>query len=302
VKSIVDQLDSLHENDPKLFWKTIDKLKKDTKTQENPISLSSWTTYLKELYDDKTEQLDLSQLEESTLNIKDLDNAFTCKEVKDSIKKLKKNKQPGIDLIHNECLIYGKNVLLLPIVNLFNRVLSSGVFPDTWNISCISFLHKNCDIYNCDNYRCLSLTSCLGKLFTSLLQRRLHTYMENNDLYNKYQAGFRPDHRTTDHIFIIKTPVNKYIHKLKKPIYTCFVDFCKAFDSVWHSGLFKKLLDLKIGGQFYKIIKFMYSNSKFIAKKEKFISQACNAYREIRQGDGLRLMLFNIFTHDFPDN
>jgi hypothetical protein len=53
VKSIVDQLDSLHENDPKLFWKTIDKLKKDTKTQENPISLSSWTTYLKELYDDK---------------------------------------------------------------------------------------------------------------------------------------------------------------------------------------------------------------------------------------------------------
>jgi hypothetical protein len=38
--------------------------------------------------------------------------------------------------------------------------------------------------------------------------------MENNDLYNKYQAGFRPDHRTTDHIFIIKTLVNKYIHKL----------------------------------------------------------------------------------------
>jgi hypothetical protein len=78
-----------------------------------------------------TEQLDLSQLEESNLNIKDLDYAFTCKEVRDSIKRLKKNKQPGIDLIHNELLIYGKNVLLLPIVNLFNRVLSSGVLPDT---------------------------------------------------------------------------------------------------------------------------------------------------------------------------
>ena len=109
VKWLVPKLDSLHENDPKLFWKTIDKLKKDTKTQENPISLSSWTTYLKELYDDKTEQLDLSQLEESNLNIKDLDYAFTCKEVRDSIKRLKKNKQPGIDLIHNEFLIYGKN-------------------------------------------------------------------------------------------------------------------------------------------------------------------------------------------------
>ena len=41
MKSIVDQLDSLHENDPKLIWKTIDELKKDIKTQENPISLSS---------------------------------------------------------------------------------------------------------------------------------------------------------------------------------------------------------------------------------------------------------------------
>jgi hypothetical protein len=47
-----------------------------------------------------------AQLEENNLNIKDLDYVFTCKEVKDSIKKLKKNKQPGIDLIHNEFLIY----------------------------------------------------------------------------------------------------------------------------------------------------------------------------------------------------
>ena len=98
MKSIVDQLDSLHENDPKLFWKTIDKLKKDTKTQENPISLSSWTTYLKELYDDKTEQLDLSQLEENNLNIKDLDYAFTCKEVRDCIKSLRRTNNLALTL------------------------------------------------------------------------------------------------------------------------------------------------------------------------------------------------------------
>ena len=50
----------------------------------------------------------------------------------------------------------------------------------------------------------------------------------------------------------------------------------------------------------YKIIKFMYSNSKFIAKKEKFISQACNAHIGGRQGNGLSHMLFNIFTNDLP--
>ena len=93
----------------------------------------------------------------------DLDFAFTCKEVREGIKRLKKNKQPGIDLIHNEFIIVGKEILLLPIVNLFNRVLSTGIFPDTWNLSCISFLHTNGDICNCDNYICLSLTNCIGK-------------------------------------------------------------------------------------------------------------------------------------------
>jgi hypothetical protein len=211
-------------------------------------------------------KLDLPQEEEESIH----SNRF-CLYLKRSqrrYQKAKENKQPGIDLIHNEFIIFGKDILLLPIVNLFNRVLSTGIFPDTRNLSCISFLHKNGYIYNCDNYRCLSLTSCIGKLFTSLLQRTLHTYMENKELYNKFQAGFRPNYRTTDHIFAIKTIINKYLHKLNKPIFACFVDFSKAFDTVRHLDLFKKLLDLKIGGIVYKTIKFMYSNSKFIVKKE----------------------------------
>lgn len=56
---------------------------------------------------------------------------------------------------------------------------------------------------------------------------------------------------------------------LNKPIFACFVDFSKAFDTVWHLGLFKNIIDLKIGGIFYKTIRFMYSNSKFIVKKKK---------------------------------
>jgi hypothetical protein len=53
--------------------------------------------------------------------------------------------------------------------------------------------------------------------------------MEYKEWYNKFQAGFRPNYRTTDHIFAIKTIINKYLHKLNKPIFACFVDFSKAF-------------------------------------------------------------------------
>jgi len=303
LKSVVSKLDSLHEKDPKAFWKTIDKLKQDTKIQENPISISAWTEYLKELYanNDDGDNFDLTELEKENIHNKDLDFAFNCKEVREGIKNLKRNKQPGIDLIHNEFLIFGKDILLLPIVNLFNRIMTSGIFPDSWNTACISFIHKNGDIYDCNNYRCLSLTSCMGKLFTHLLQGRLHKYMTKNNLYNKFQAGFRPEYRTTDHIFTIKTLINKYLYKHKKPIFACFVDFSKAFDTVWHRGLFKKLLTLQIGGNFYKILKFMYSNSKFVAKKGKFISPVTKVHKGVKQGDSLSPMLFNIYTNDLPE-
>ena len=255
---------------------------------------------MQKLYNETNANIDLSQLEKDNVNNKDLDYAFVCKEIRDGIKRLKKNKQPGIDLIYNEFIIYGKDILLLPIVNLFNKILSTGIFLDAWNLSCISFLHKNGDINICDNYRCMSLTSCLGKLFTSLLQKRLHKYMENNDLYNIYQAGFRPNYKTSDHIFTIKTLINKYLHKCKKPIFACFVDFTKAFDLVWHSALLTKLLDLKIGGNLYKTIKYMYSNSKFVVKKVKLISPICSSYTGVRQMDGLSPLLFNLYTNDMP--
>ena len=84
----------------------------------------------------------------------------------------------------------------------------------------------------------------------------------------------------------------------KQMVYACFVDFSKAFDTVWHSGLFKKLLDLGIGGNFYKVIKHMYSNSKFAVKKDNLMSDFGNYEKGVRQGDGLSPLLFNIYIND----
>ena len=57
--------------------------------------------------------------------------------------------------------------------------------------------------------------------------------------------------------------VDKYVsHGTNGKLYTCFIDFKKAFDSVWHDGLFYKLLHYKIGGKFYDLIKSLYSKTK----------------------------------------
>ena len=66
--------------------------------------------------------------------------------------------------------------------------------------------------------------------------------------------------------------INKYVYKDKKPIYATFIDFSKAFDSVWRQGLLKKLLDLGVGFKFFSIVKDMYSNTKFVFKKGNLLS------------------------------
>jgi hypothetical protein len=99
IKAIVEKLDSFHGDDPKSFWKTIDILRKGVQIQNNPISLSPSTLYMQKLYNETNANIDLSQLEKENVNNKDLDYAFVCKEIRDLIKRLKKNKQPGIDLI-----------------------------------------------------------------------------------------------------------------------------------------------------------------------------------------------------------
>ena len=50
------------------------------------------------------------------------------------------------------------------------------------------------------------------------------------------QAGFCKGAMTVDHILTIQTIVQKY-KKLKKPVYGAFIDFAKAFDTVWRDAL-----------------------------------------------------------------
>ena len=300
-EKLKEQLESLHETDPKSFWRTIDKLKNNDNAQDNPISLERWREHFTNLLNKQDEDIDLKELEEDGKRNKILDFEFTHKEVLDRIKKLKNNKQCGLDLIPNEFIKQGHPILLNLLVDLFNKILAQNSFPEQWNTSTMSVIHKSKDINDCNNYRGICISSCLGKLFTSLLQQRLQNYLDDNDSLNDFQAGFRPGYRTTDHLFTIKTLIHKYVYKSKKPIYAVFVDFSKAFDSVWRPGLFKKMLDLGIGGNFYQIIKSMYLNTKFVVKKQNTISEPTTFTSGVKQGDGLSPLLFNIFTNDLPE-
>ena len=86
-------------------------------------------------------------------------------------------------------------------------------------------LHKGGAITHTNNYRGISVTSSLGKLLSSVLSNRLYQEIES-----------KKGKRTSDHLFVLKALIEDYKAR-KRPIYACYVDFKKAYDTVWRNGL-----------------------------------------------------------------
>ena len=92
------------------------------------------------------------------------------------------------------------------------------------------------------------------------MNNRLNEYLSKNNGIDKSQIGFQKKARTSDPMLVLRTLTEKYTKQNNTKLFTCFIDFKKAFDSVLHRALFLKLQKLGISGLFYNVIKNMYAN------------------------------------------
>jgi hypothetical protein len=86
-------------------------------------------------------------------------------------------------------------------------------------------------------------------------------------------------------MFILKTIIDKYCKSKEGRVYTCFVDFQKAFDTVLHAGFKLKLLDIGVGYLFYKITKNMYEVSNAAVRCNNHITNFMPITLGVKQGD-----------------
>jgi hypothetical protein len=88
---------------------------------------------------------------------------------------------------------------------------------------------------------------------------------------------------------------------MNKHLYACFIDFKKAFDTVWRNGLFYKMLKLGIGGPFGNIIRNMYSTSFVQIKLHEGLTEPISDNTGVKQGCVMSPALFKLFINDIPD-
>jgi hypothetical protein len=135
-------------------------------------------------------------------------------------------------------MLKGGHAKLLPcLVKLFNLCFSSGYYPDTWSNGYISPIFKSDDPADPNNYRGITITSNLGKVFNNVLNTGLDSFLTEHNLIHVHpsQVGFTKHARTSDHCFIVKCLIDKYCSTKEGRLYACFIDFHKAFDchSLW---------------------------------------------------------------------
>ena len=228
----------------------------------------------------------LSDMEKSNVNVgHELDEPITEKKFKSLSKKLKNKKAAFSDKVNNEMIKTSINFLYPAYQKLFNLVLQSGIYPDLWYEGSITPIFKSGDLSDPNNYRGICVSSCIGKFFTSILNQRLLSYVSKHQTLCNSQIGFLPHHRTSDHIFTLRTIVDKYVlNRSGGKVYACFIDLKKAFDSIWHNGLLYKLQQNNISGRFYALIKNIYSKSNCFIKLGTEKTKTFQYSRGVRQG------------------
>uniref|UniRef100_A0A3B1JC70 ribonuclease H n=1 Tax=Astyanax mexicanus TaxID=7994 RepID=A0A3B1JC70_ASTMX len=306
-KTLRDIEDSIEHNQ---FWEMWNNLSK-TKSQEIPTQNSEmWKNHFENLYKEISEKdlnsnynLITQKLQSFECAIKDnqnpLDYPITQVELAQKLKSLKSKKACGPDSIRNEMLKNSTPDLQEAMLKLFNLVLSSGCFPDIWSQGLITPIHKSGDKSDPNNFRGICVSSNLGKVFNNILNNRILSFLTEHDVLSKNQIGFLPNHRTTDQIYTLHTLINQHVHQTKNgKIFACFVDFKKAFDSIWHKGLYYKLLESGVGGKVYDIIKSMYLENKCGVRIGDKHTEFFTQKRGVRQGCSLSPTLFNIYINE----
>ena len=179
---------------------------------------------------------------------------------------LKPQKAVGIDNIGNAMILCVLDNYPEILLKLFNTILTSSSIIPEWLIGMIVPIHKKGSTSDPENYRGITVMSCLGKFFLSILNNRLLKYTIENNILHKSQLGFMKGNRTSDAHIIINNLIKKYCHTSNAKIYGCFVDFSSAFDTIHRGLLLKKLLSHGIKGKLFNVIRKVYINDEACIK------------------------------------
>ena len=159
----------------------------------------------------------------------------TMQELADAIRLLANGKavEPdGVSVKLFKITLNGDTTRRRRLLDTVVRIWRRGEVPQQWKDVIIMVLHKKKDRTECGNYRGISLVAHTGKILPKIIARRLSEYGERVGILPVEQSVFRPNRPTIDLMFVIRRLQELARNKRILPLYVCFIDLTKAYDSV----------------------------------------------------------------------
>jgi exonuclease III len=223
----------------------------------------------------------------------------TMMELEDHIAHLRARSSSGIDGISNMMLKNLSDSYKDLVLKLCNLSLREGRLPEEWKVSRVTMIPKKQPASDPNNYRPISLISCLSKLVERVVGHRLASFLEKNKLLLPQQSGFRKWRRTTDNLVFHSQKILESYRKKKKVLSLSF-DIQAAFDAVWHKGLLFKLRKLGVPEYITRWTTRFLENRSFDVRVGDSISGRSPIVTGVPQGSSISPILFSVFINDIP--
>ena len=270
-------------NNKEICTKLINQYKKQFSKSKTTVTDEEW----KEIFNNVNQE-----------DLIDID--VTESAILDAIGELNANSAAGPDDIPALFIIKTKESLALPLRILLRKSLDEGDIPDILKLANITPIHKGGSKTKPEQYRPVSLTSHIMKIFERVMKNNIMTHLIKNSLINDAQHGFTPGRSTQTQLLVHFLDIFEAIEEGTR-VDTVFLDFSKAFDKVDHNILLQKIAEHKIKGKIGNWIKEFLKNRKFTVIANGEISEQEDVVSGVPQGTVLAAILFIIMISDIND-
>jgi len=226
---------------------------------------------------------------------------ITAEIVKKKLSQLKMNKAPGVDSVSTKMLLELKDEISEMVAELFNKSLNSGEVPNEWKLANVTAVFKKGKKSSPSNYRPISLTVQLCKVFESIMRDQIIEHLERFELIKESQHGFVKRKSCLTNLLVFIEEVTNYLDS-GYPVDVIYLDFQKAFDKVPHRRLILKLAAHGIGGEVLKWIENWLSGRKQRVVLGGQMSKWCDILSGVPQGSVLGPLLFVVYINDIDDS
>ena len=194
-----------------------------------------------------------------------------------------------------------KSTIAKPIMIILRKSLDEGKVPDILKIANVTPIYKGGTKAKPENYRPVSLTSHIIKIFERVLVKNILKHLTVNNLINKNQHGFVPGRSTQTQLLAHYKDIFETIEEGMR-MDTVFLDFAKAFDKVDHSILMRKVIGQGIKGKIGRWILEFLSNRKFKVIIDGIESEEEDVLSGVPQGTVMAAILFTIMISDIDED